>query len=280
MLRAGANILQSAKIDNHFFEARLLLQHVLGCGFESLMADADKYLDEKTQQHYFALITRRSNHEPFAYIVGRREFYGLDFVVNNNVLIPRSDSETLVDAVLHDFAPTTNKVKILDIGTGSGCLVMSLLTHLPNAQGIAIDINHLSLEVAKENAVNLKLANRISFLQSDCFANLDQEKFDIIISNPPYIAYSERPNLSAQVLNEPEIALFADKQGLAVYEKIAQKAKDYLSIAGVVYLEIGLEQEKQIEQIFTTNGFIAAKKYHDLNGIIRCLKFRQYQDLF
>ena len=266
-------MLQSAKIDNHFFEARLLLQHVLDCGFERLMIDADQDIDEKIQQRYFALITRRSNHEPFAYIVGQREFYGLDFFVNNNVLIPRSDSETLVDAVLHDFAQTTNKIKILDIGTGSGCLVISLLTHLPHAQATAIDINNLSLEVAKKNAVNLKLAHRISFLQSDCFANLKHEKFDIIISNPPYIPYSERQNLSAQVLNEPEIALFAHKQGLAIYEKIAQKAKGYVNAAGVVYVEIGREQEEQIEQIFTINGFVAAERYNDLNGIIRCLKF-------
>ncbi|AVP87627.1 bifunctional N5-glutamine S-adenosyl-L-methionine-dependent methyltransferase/tRNA [Candidatus Phycorickettsia trachydisci] len=251
-------------------DARILLQHACSKSFEDLIAYEDQEIDQVFEQQFFSLLERRKNLEPVAYITGSKAFFDLEFEVSKDVLIPRSDSEILVDYVLKDFAQ--EDLKILDLGTGSGCLIITLLKHLPQTEGIGVDASHKALDIAKRNADKIGVGDRLTLLQSNWFSEITPQAFDIIISNPPYIGLEE--DISPEVRCEPHTALFAGLDGLDSYKQIAAKAKDYLSPQGSIYLETGYKQKEDVQKIFEAHTFKLEGIAKDLQGHARCLKFR------
>lgn len=255
-------------------EARLLLSNAIQRSIEFILANPKHSLSENELETYKAFIARRKEKEPIAYILESKEFYGRNFDLNQYVLIPRNDSETLIDAVLssHD---ASEKINILELGLGSGCLLITLLMEMKNAYGIGVDISTEALKIAQQNCEKYNLSARCQILQSDWFDNVSpDQKFDLIISNPPYIAENEKSIMSEEtILFEPTSALYAENNGLEAYQKIAQKAKDFFSDNGKIFLEIGINQAPEITKIFELNGFILKKQYKDLASIVRVLEF-------
>ena len=208
---------------------------------------------------------------PVAKIIHSKWFYGLEFYTNKHTLDPRPDTETLVEAVIKDCDTNKNRT-ILDMGTGTGCIICALCKNIPNTTGIAIDKSRTALHVAKRNIKNLNLDKQIKIKHAD-FANFkSDEKFDIIVSNPPYIKYGDtRVNEGAKF--DPKIALYAKNDGLAAYEEIAKNAKKLLKSDGKIYLEIGIGQSNQIIKIFEFYKWKFERIEKDLSGINRVLVF-------
>lgn len=268
-IRSNAIKLRNAGIEQFNMESRILLKHVTDKSEEYLLSHSEEELPSAVLERLDAAVNRRAHLEPIAYITGQKEFYGRDFFVDSNVLIPRPDSEILIDAVLssNQYEP-----KILDLGTGSGCLIITLMLELGKATASGVDVKKEAIEIAKKNAVRYSV--NINFTESNWFDSLNiDEKFDIIISNPPYISRNSEKIARETYLHEPHIALFADNNGLKDYEVIASKAARFLSDSGAVYLEIGYDQEQKVIDIYKKAGFILGGKYKDLSGITRCLKF-------
>ncbi len=207
---------------------------------------------------------------PLSRLMGSREFWGLDFKLSPATLDPRPDTETLIDAILKTFLNGKAPLRILDLGTGTGCIIISLLSEYPEAQGVAVDINPKTLKVAQENAENNGVSDRLTLLQGDWFSPLSpRDAFDIIVSNPPYISESDYKTLDKNVLDfDPLQALVGGKDGLECYRKIAKGFKNHLSPGGALVLELGYDQEEDVHQMFDSNEI---KTFKDLSGIVRCL---------
>lgn len=250
-------------------DTRLLLQHACDKSFEELIISQNQEVDKRLEKLFFSFLERRKKSEPVAYIIGYKFFYDLEFEVSKDVLIPRSDSETLIDYVLEGYSQ--ENLKILDLGTGSGCLIITLLKHLPNSNGIGVDISSGALNIAKSNADKIGVTDKLTLSQSNWFANIKPQPFDIIISNPPYVSPEE--DLSSEVKHEPQTALFAGSDGLDAYKQIAAKAKKYLSPQGAIYLEVGYRQKESVQKIFEEHNFKLEGTRKDLQEHIRCLKF-------
>jgi release factor glutamine methyltransferase len=246
-------------------DAELLLLHVAGITRADLLTHPERELTERQGNHYQAAITRRTHHEPVQHILGKQEFYGRDFIVNRLVLIPRPETEHLVEAVLGIRAEPK---RILDIGTGSGILATTLALELPNATVTATDISVAALAVAQKNAQQLGAGERVRFVISDLFAVLGDERFDCIVSNPPYVATSEM--LEPQVREyEPATALYAGEDGLAIYRRLIPEATEHLAPGGHLLLEIGHGQHDALEQMLAHSGFEDVRFADDLQGIPR-----------
>ncbi len=267
-MRAGRTRLPDS--DSPARDARDLLLHILGIDSAALIASEHDPMTTGEVARYNAVISRRAAHEPVSKIIGLRAFYGLDFRVTPDVLDPRPDSETLVDAVL-EYADTTTSIRILDMGTGSGCLLLTLLHSLPNATGMGVDISPAALKVAQENANRLHLSEKTRFVCSNWLEKVD-ETFDLVVCNPPYIGKNEAPTLSGDVLLwDPKLALFADEDGLAAYRAIASTLRRALSETGTAFFEIGLGQEKAVKRLFSEAGFENMTFRRDIAGISRCM---------
>lgn len=207
---------------------------------------------------------------PVAKIIHQKWFYGLLFYTNKHTLDPRPDTETLVESVIRDKACAP---KILDLGTGTGCIIISLVKNIPGATGVGVDISWRARRVAQKNVKLQKLTNRVK-IKSGSFANknLTHEKFDIIVSNPPYIAHND-PRVDEGAKHDPRIALYAKNNGLAAYEQIAKNAKHWIKGSGRLYVEIGANQQDDIKQIFRKNGWQYVRGDKDLGGVLRTLVF-------
>jgi release factor glutamine methyltransferase len=246
-------------------DAELLLLHVMRLSRAELLAHPEQELTERESNHYQAAISRRAHHEPVQHIIGKQEFYGRDFIVNRLVLIPRPETEHLVEAVLA-IRPVPEG--IVDIGTGSGILAVTLALELENATVTATDVSAAALAVAQRNAQLLGAAERIRFEASDLFASLGEERFDCIVSNPPYVATSEV--LEPQVREfEPATALYAGEDGLTIYRRLIPEATEHLEPGGHLLLEIGHGQRDALAQMLTQNGFEEVRFVDDLQGIPR-----------
>jgi release factor glutamine methyltransferase len=229
-------------------DAELLLLHALQVSRVTLLAHPDRELTPGEQAVYEDTITRRLRHEPIQYITGQQEFYGLLLNVTPAVLIPRPETEHLVEAVLK-LLPTNRPLKIADIGTGSGAIAIALAVHLPNAEIVALDISTEALAIAAANAREHDLADRIRFLQSDLLSALNDEAeaFDAVVSNPPYVAETDRATLHPQVRDhEPATALFAGETGLDIYRRLVSEAHNALKPNGLLALEIGYGQQQAL----------------------------------
>lgn len=257
-------------------EALHILRHVAAIRREDLIVNKNRILPSDQVKGINQILEKRLTGQPLSNILGIKEFWGRDFKTTSDTLDPRADSETLIRAV-QDFIPDQKTpLKILDIGTGSGCLAITLLKEFPDAQAMAIDISEQALNVAKENAHNLEVTQRISFECKGWNDIKTHTLFDIIISNPPYISYAEKPDLDAEVLNyDPHLALFADNSGLRAYQELAQITLDILKDSGALFLEIGQAQARDVTSIFQDNGFSKTALYKDLAGRDRCLVFEK-----
>jgi release factor glutamine methyltransferase len=267
--------LSDADISSAQLESFMIISYFCNLSREEIiLGSREIYLDQKDIDKINIALQRRIKGEPISHIIGKREFYSLDFKVNSHVLDPRPDSEILIEEIIKLIPNFDNSIEILELGVGSGCLILTILNNISNATGIAIDINPKSIAIAKENAKNLNLEDRINFIHSDWFSNLSSQKFDIIISNPPYIKKNDIANLQKEVKDfEPIIALDGGDDGLDCYRKIADDISNFLKDNAFLILEIGQNMEDDIIDIFKENGLKFIKYAKDLNAIIRCLIF-------
>lgn len=257
-----AEALGEARASIPLREARLLLCHVLGVTLAALEAHPERKVSLPDAAAFEALAARRTAGEPIAYLTGRREFYGLDFLVTPDVLIPREETELLVDIALESRA-----ARILDLGTGSGCLAIAVAKHLPQAQVTAVDASPAALAVARANAARHGVCVR--FLQGDWFAPLAGERFDLILANPPYVAEADPHLAQGDVRFEPRGALAAGPDGLDDIRRIVAGAPAHLVPGGRLWLEHGYDQARAVAALLDAAGFVAIEQRRDLAGILR-----------
>lgn len=250
-------------------EIKLLLEHF--CNFKTIDILFGKKLDtSKLNLVREKVLERIRTGNPIQYIIGFADFMGEKFIVNKNVLIPRDETEILVTKAI-EIALRTNSKKILDIGTGSGCIACSIAKAI-NGNILGIDISKEALEVANQNAKKLILDKRVSFKESNLFSNLSGEKFDIIVSNPPYIPPQEKAHIQKEVLKEPDLALYTkDDKGLEFYEKIIQNAPKHLNPKGYILFELGIGQSEYVKNLLLKNGFKNIQIEKDLANIDRVI---------
>lgn len=248
-------------------EARLLLRHVLGRSSAWLEAHRDDAMESPAAAVFEALVTRRAAGEPIAYLTGLREFYGRDFAVTPAVLIPRPETELLVDLGRAAVAGRT-AARILDLGTGSGCVAVTLALELPGAEVVAIDVSAAALAVAGANAA--RLGARVRFLESDWFAALgEDERFDLIVANPPYVAEGDPHLAEGDLRFEPQGALACGADGLAAIRRIAAAAPQYLAAGGRLWFEHGYDQGPASAALLHGAGYEDIEQQRDLAGIVR-----------
>lgn len=251
-------------------EARLLLCYVLGCTRSDLISHPERQVSLEQEQAFKDCIKRRLQGEPVSKICGEREFWGLTFKVTPHTLDPRPDTETLVEAVLAQ-ADRGRKLNILDLGTGTGCILLSLLYELPQAHGTAVDVSPLALQVAQGNAQALHLQERTRFILSDWAQDIEGV-YDIIVSNPPYITEDEYRDLDRNVKDfDPKSALVSGPDGLECYRKIAPAIHKHLAKNGFFAIEVGVNQEEDVRRILIENNLTVLEIRKDLAGILRCI---------
>jgi release factor glutamine methyltransferase len=271
LARAGV---ESARLD-----AELLMAAAAGVSRAILIAGGTE-IDAASLERFERMVARREAREPLAYIVGRREFFSLEFAVRPDVLIPRPETETVVEAAL-DFLRRRPAATVLDIGTGSGTIAIAIAVNAPRARIVALDISKASLEVAADNARWHGCADRIIFLEGDCFMALEGsappfDPFDLIVSNPPYIAEAEFATLAPEVRDfEPRVALEGGRDGMVFYRKIAAGAPRWLAPGGEVMLEVGAGQAEAVEVMMRTAGCTTSARKRDLAGIDRAVRARR-----
>ena len=252
--------LKENKIEEPINKAKRLLAFTLNVTKEYLLINYQEEIPKEKVKTYNENIEKLISGEPIQYIIGKQEFMGIEFIVNKNVLIPQPDTEILVEKSI-EIAKTYEKPKILDLCTGSGAIAVSMGEIFPQAIIYASDISKEALQIAKTN----DKSNKIKFIQSDMFENIE-EKFDIIVSNPPYIKTEEIKKLSKEVQNEPNIALDGGKDGLQFYKEIIEQAYNYLNKNGYICLEIGEDQKEGVTKLIENNRhYKDIKTYKDLN---------------
>ena len=264
LLNSGSKILKRNKIQTHQIDAELILSNITKQQREKLIINSDEKVSKRTANHFNELIIRRSTKEPLAYILRNKEFWSKNFFVNRNTLIPRPETELLCDIVIKLYK--NKNPHILDIGTGTGCILLSILSEIKKAKGIGIDISKKAIDVAKKNSNSLGLNKRAKFLTRS-LESIYNYKFDLIVSNPPYIKTGDIKNLSDDVSKfEPKIALDGGKDGLDVIKKVIYKSKTILKKLGWLALEIGYGQQYKVSQILKEQGLrekILVKDYRD-----------------
>lgn len=274
LLRDTAVALTAAGIDNARFEARLLLAHAAGVTIEWLVAHGDEAPPPAMVEVLRALTARRIRREPMAYVVGEREFWGLSFKVSPAVLVPRPDSETLIEAALALMPGKTEPWRIVDLGVGSGCLLLTLLREFPNARGVGMDASAEALSVAQGNADALGVGDRTRLVGGDWrhqgWAGQLGGPFDLLVSNPPYIETATIDGLMPEVARfEPRLALDGGGDGLAAYRAIASQAAGLVTPGGRVLIEAGEGQAPDISGLLEVAGFAVGSPWKDLGGIDR-----------
>ena len=244
----GVTVLKLEKISTPKLKARLLLQYVLKKPRQYLIVYDNQKLTDKEEQEYIKYIELLTQGEPIEHITHQKEFMKLNFYVDENVLIPRQDTEVLVEEVMK-IAKKIRARKILDLCTGSGAIAISLAKYLENIQLTALDISGKALDIAIANAKNNHVQDKITFVESNLFQDLGQEKYDIIVSNPPYIRRKEIETLDKEVRREPRLALDGGEDGLDFYRNIIDKGYEYLKYGGYICLEIGYDQKEEVMKI-------------------------------
>ncbi len=272
LIKSAAKKLQDVGIDTARLDAMLLLETALGKNRSYLVANSEAAVSENAQKQFAILLKRRINREPISQIIGKKEFYGRQFKVSKDVLTPRPETEFIIEVALKLFNKNS-EINILDLGTGSGCIILTLLAEMPNAKGVGVDKSKSALAIAAKNAYDLKIEN-VEFVHSDWCKNLEsQQKFHLIVSNPPYIPKTEQKTLDAELDFEPETALFGGDDGLDCYRLIAKE------ISGLKFdfaiLEIGINQEGEVKKIFEQYQIKHKETLADLAGIPRVIVFNK-----
>jgi release factor glutamine methyltransferase len=258
-------------------DAALLLAHILECNHAFLITHSEDPLSEEAEKTYFDFVKRRAGGEPLQHITGRQAFFNLEFEVNKDVLIPRPETELLVEVALDLLSTTEGAPFICDAGTGSGCISISLLDEMKSARAIAVDLSPAALCVAQRNARRLGVADRINFLASDCFAALKSTPaFSMIVSNPPYATETELPTLQREVRDhEPRLALVGGSDGLGVIRRLLLEAADYLFAGGYFLFEIGFDQHEAVRSLIDNSVWEVLDIHQDLQGIPRTVSLRK-----
>lgn len=276
--RALAEQFRAAGIESPELDARALVGHVLGLDHAGLAAAATQQLSDPAASDIERSAARRLSGEPVARIVGQKEFWSLPLAVTPAVLVPRPETETVVElalALLDQDGERTRALRIADLGTGSGAILLAFLSELPNAQGIGTDIDASALGVARVNARQLGLGGRAEFVVSD-YATALEGPFDLVVSNPPYVASADITTLAREVRDhDPRHALDGGADGLAAYRAIAADAPRLLGSAGHLVVEIGAGQERQVSELFAAAGLAIAGSRHDLSGMARAIAAKQ-----
>ena len=269
IINFGSKILKNKLISSHRLDSELILSKILKVKREELLVRSEQLHSNQVFFDFKKLIKRRALREPIAYILEKKGFWKNDFIVNRHTLIPRPETELLIEFVAKKFK--NKDIFILDVGTGSGCILLSILGELKLSRGIGIDISKKAVEIAKKNAIINKNLNKIKFLKR----NINQiygQKFDLIISNPPYIPTYQIKNLSQDIKRyEPRIALNGGNDGLDVVRKVIYKSKSILKKDGILALEIGFRQYNKVSQILKLNGFIEKFLIKDYQNNVRCI---------
>ena len=302
-LQHSVTALREAEIDSPELDARILVGHTLGLERAEMFGASARVLSESEQKQIQNYITRRANHEPVGRIIGKREFWSLSFGLNEATLEPRPDSETLVEIALKKYGIPTfagmtppvatdvtkntvlpaqagipfsmtpdSHLRILDLGTGTGCLLLSLLHEIPHATGLGIDIAPRAIEQAQQNAHTLNLESRCRFQVGDWLEGLD-EKFDLIISNPPYIPAADIPTLMPEVRTfDPRLALDGGEDGLSVYRFLIPRLMAIMKPTAHVLFEVGQGQADAVQKLLTQHHFTSVTAHPDLAGVARCVE--------
>ena len=269
LLNTGSKILKNNKVQTYQLDAEIILASLLKKRREQIIINREEKVSNSNINNFNKLINRRSRREPLAYILRQKEFWSKSFFVNRSTLIPRPETELLCDIVIKKIKNRTSY--ILDIGTGSGCILLSILSEIKKAKGIGIDISKKAIEVAKKNSNKLGLNQRAKFFTKS-LNNIRDCKFDLVVSNPPYIKTSDIKNLSEDVRKfEPKIALDGGKDGLDVIKKVIYKSKTILKRLGLLALEIGNGQHYKVSKILKEQGFREELLVKDYRNNIRCI---------
>ena len=272
LLNSGASILKQNKIETHQLDSELVLSSLLKKKRENLLINLNEKVSKNTINSFEKLILRRGNREPLAYILNSKEFWSKNFFVDRNTLIPRPETELLCESVIKIVK--NKNLHILDMGTGAGCIILSILSEIKGAKGIGIDISRKAIEVAKKNAKKLGLNKRVKFFNKP-LEDVYGYKFDLIVSNPPYIKTCDIKNLSDDVKRfEPKLALDGGKDGLDVIKKVIYKSRTILKNLGLLALEIGYGQHYKVSQILKEQGFKEELQVKDYRDNIRCILAR------
>ena len=270
LIKKGSNFLKKNKIKSHVIDAEILLSSISGESREKFLLKSNLEMSQKQIKSFNNLITRRAlKKEPVAYLINKKEFWSMNFNVCKDVLIPRPETEILVETLTKYFKG--QNPFILDIGTGSGCIIISLLQELKNSKGVAIDISNIALKIAKKNSRIYNTSKRIKFINAS-ISNFNSFKFDLIVSNPPYIASHQLKNLDEGIKYfEPKIALDGGNDGLDVIRKVIYKSRKILKNNGMLAIEIGNGQYKKVSQILKLNKFKEKFLIKDFRDNIRCI---------
>lgn len=247
-IKKGMIQLKNSNIESPKLKSRLLMQFILNKPRQYVIVNDREELNLSEEKKYFDSIAEMRKGIPLEHITHQKEFMKLNFFVDEHVLIPRQDTEILVEEVI-SIAQKTKAKKILDLCTGSGAIAVSLAKYLPESEIIAVDISNDALKIAKKNSINNEVEKQITFINSDMFTNLSDEKFDIIVSNPPYIKRNVIETLDEEVKKEPHIALDGGEDGLYFYRKIVKESYEYLKYKGYLCLEIGFDQKIDVIEL-------------------------------
>ena len=268
-VKKASQILKNHNIHSHELDAQIILSDIMGIKREFLITNNETNISKKVLEKYDIAIQRRIKKEPIAYIIGKKEFWSQDFKVNYSTLIPRPESELLIYKLISYFK--NKRINILDIGTGSGCILLSLLKELNLSRGIGIDISSTAVKTAKLNSKKLNLFYRSKFKVVG-IDDFDVGKYDLIVSNPPYIALKDMKNLSRDILNyEPLIALKGGLDGLDLIKKVIYKSNHLLKANGLLGIEVGTNQYFKVLNILKKNRFRELHKEYDCNRNVRCI---------
>ena len=264
-------ILYANYLDIQILEKKILLSNLLNISKEELNLATQNKLSDNIIENFNSLILRRRKKEPISYLINKREFWKYEFYINESVLIPRHDSEIIIETVLKHVSNINTKYSILDLGTGSGCLIISLLKEYKNSHGLGIDIDLESLKVAKINKSVLLNESRLMF-SNDSFENFETKEFDIIVCNPPYIPVSQMDTIEDQItLYEPHQSLFAEENGLLNYKNIIKNLRKNINKHQLIFFEIGINQSLSVINLLKINNFAVISIENDLANIPRCI---------
>ena len=268
-LKKGQSILRNNNILSAQLDSEILMSKAISKDKKFIILNLNKEIKKKNLNYFDFLISERAKSKPIAHIIKKKDFWNYEFVVNKDVLIPRPDTEVLIEQVL-ELTKNKNKLKILDIGTGSGCILISILRERKNFFGTGIDVSNKSLKISKINSHKLGVNNRLRLLKSN-IDNFSLGKYDLVISNPPYIKKNDLKCLDKDINFEPKQALDGGFDGLSEMRKVVSKSSKLIKRKGYLILEIGFDQKNKVKEILQNNGFYIKKIAKDLSNHDRCI---------
>ena len=267
--------LKKVGVKTSLLDSRLLLQEVLKITYEELLVSAKRLITEEENTKYEEYLGRRLLREPISKILQRKDFWKYTFKTTEATLDPRPESETIIEAILAEYKDKNRELKILDLGTGTGCLVLTLLKEYPNAKGVGVDVSMEALKVAGENATTLEAADRVNFIKGNWISGIE-DKFDIIVSNPPYIKTKQIDYLAEEVrLYDPAGALDGGEDGLECYKTLTENISKVMGSHARVFFEIGQWQENDVSKLILKNGFEIGEVRKDILDIPRVISFNK-----